>query len=298
MSQVIAITGAATGFGALMARHLAQAGHIMYATMHQSDTKNARHKEETLRYAAKHKVDLRVVELDVLDSASIEAAIAQILADAGQLDCLVHNAGHMCLGAAEAFTAEDFMSYYDINVLGAQRVNRAALPHMRRAGKGLLVWIGSSSTGGGTPPFLAPYFAAKAAMDSLAVSYASELSLWGIESTIIIPGAYHSGTEHFNSAGRPSDTETQKQYDDGAYRGIAERALRGFQKQEDADSDIADVAKEIVRVVDLPHGRRPFRVHVDPCHQGAEELDHMGNFVRRMVLEKADLADLLKVKVS
>jgi NAD(P)-dependent dehydrogenase (short-subunit alcohol dehydrogenase family) len=50
---------------------------------------------------------------------------------------------------------------YDVNVLGAQRVNRAALPHLRGQGKGLLVWVGSSSTRGGTPPFLGPYFAAR-----------------------------------------------------------------------------------------------------------------------------------------
>jgi NAD(P)-dependent dehydrogenase (short-subunit alcohol dehydrogenase family) len=52
-----------------------------------------------------------------------------------------------------------------------------------------MVWVGSSSTRGGTPTFLAPYFAAKAAMDALAVSYSTELALWGIETTIMVPGA-------------------------------------------------------------------------------------------------------------
>jgi NAD(P)-dependent dehydrogenase (short-subunit alcohol dehydrogenase family) len=55
------------------------------------------------------------------------------------------------------------------------RVNRAALPQLRKQGRGLVVWISSSSARGGTPPYLSPYFAAKAAMDSLAVSYAGEL---------------------------------------------------------------------------------------------------------------------------
>jgi NAD(P)-dependent dehydrogenase (short-subunit alcohol dehydrogenase family) len=68
---------------------------------------------------------------------------------------------------------------------------------MRAAKQGLLVWVSSSSSAGGTPPYLAPYFAAKAAMDALAVQYARELSRWGIETTIVVPGAFTKGTNHF-----------------------------------------------------------------------------------------------------
>jgi NAD(P)-dependent dehydrogenase (short-subunit alcohol dehydrogenase family) len=56
--------------------------------------------------------------------------------------------------------------------LGYNAMNRAMLPHMRAAKQGLLVWVSSSSSAGGTPPYLSPYFAAKAAMDALAVKYA------------------------------------------------------------------------------------------------------------------------------
>ena len=118
---------------------------------------------------------------------------------------LVHNAGHMVFGPAEAFTPEQLMQQYDVNVLGTQRVNRAALPHLRKQGKGLLVWVGSSSTCGGKPPFLAPYFAAKAAMDALAVAYSTELTRWGIETTIMVPGAFTKGTNHFALQGGPVD---------------------------------------------------------------------------------------------
>ena len=58
----------------------------------------------------------------------------------------------------------------------------------------MLVWVSSSSARGGTPPYLAPYFAAKASSAALAVSYASELTRWGIETSIIVPGAFTSGT--------------------------------------------------------------------------------------------------------
>jgi NAD(P)-dependent dehydrogenase (short-subunit alcohol dehydrogenase family) len=107
----------------------------------------------------------------------------------------------MVFGPAEAFTPEQLVQVYDTNVLSTQRVNRGALPQLRKQRKGLILWVGSTSTRGGTPPYLAPYFAAKAAMDALAVSYATELNRWGIETSIIVPGAFTSGTNHFAHAG-------------------------------------------------------------------------------------------------
>jgi len=79
---------------------------------------------------------------------------------------------------------------YDVNVLSTQRVNRAALPQLRNRGMGSWFWVSSSSCAGERPPYLAPYFAAKAGMDALAVVYARELTRWGIETSIIVPGAF------------------------------------------------------------------------------------------------------------
>jgi NAD(P)-dependent dehydrogenase (short-subunit alcohol dehydrogenase family) len=158
-----------------------------------------------LQYAADHKVDLRTVELDVASQESCDAAIQEIIAKDGRLDVVVQNAGHMVFGPAESFTPEQFAELYDTNVLSTQRVNRAALPQLRKQGRGLLVWVSSSSSAGGTPPYLAPYFAAKAAMDRLAIVYASELARWGIETSIVVPGAFTGGTNHFAHAGSPGD---------------------------------------------------------------------------------------------
>ena len=99
----------------------------------------------------------------------------------------------MVFGPAEAFTPEQFAELYDINVLSTQRVNRAALPHMRKQGKGLLVWVSSSSSAGGTPPYLAPYFAAKAAMDALAVQYAARAGALGHRDLDHRAGRLHQG---------------------------------------------------------------------------------------------------------
>jgi NAD(P)-dependent dehydrogenase (short-subunit alcohol dehydrogenase family) len=298
MKHVIVITGTSSGFGALTARALAEAGHTVYASMRETTGRNASAVADVAKYAAEHKVDLRSVELDVASQESADAGIARIIADNGHLDVVIHNAGHMSFGPAEAFTPEQFAQLYDINVLSTQRVNRAALPQLRKQGKGLLVWVSSSSARGGTPPYLSPYFAAKAAMDSLAVSYAGELTRWGIETSIIVPGAFTKGTNHFAHSGKPADTARAAEYDHGPYAGVPAMALKGLASLEPSDADAADVAKEIVRVVDLPFGKRPFRSHIDPSEDGAEIVNGVADRVRAEMFRRIGIADLLSPRVN
>jgi NAD(P)-dependent dehydrogenase (short-subunit alcohol dehydrogenase family) len=293
MKQIIVVTGASSGFGALAARALARSGHAVYAGMRDIAGRNAPQSEALKAHAARTGVDLRAVELDVQSEASIEAAIATIIRDSGRLDTLVHNAGHMVFGPAEAFTPEQYAELYDVNVLGTQRVNRAALPILRRQRSGLLVWVSSTSTRGGTPPWLAPYFAAKAAMDSLAVTYAGEVARWGIETSIIVPGAFTKGTNHFAHAGAPADTVRAAEYASGPTRDIPDVALKGLRALEPADADAGEVAEAIAKVVDTPFGKRPFRVHIDPSQDGAEIVNGVADRVRAELLRRIGLADLL-----
>lgn len=296
--QIILVTGASSGFGLMTAKALAEAGHTVYASMRETGTRNAPRVAEVAAWSKEHGLDLRTVELDVQSDVSAETGIAHVLSEAGRLDTLIHNAGHMVFGPAEAFTPDQFIQQYDINVLGAQRVNRAALPHLRGQGKGLLVWVGSSSTRGGTPPFLAPYFAAKAAMDALAVSYSAELARWGIETTIMVPGAFTKGTNHFAHSGKPSDEARAAEYESGPYAGVADRALKGLAGLEPADADPAEVAREIVRVVEAPFGKRPFRVHVDPSQDGAEIVNGVADRMRREMYRNIGLEDLLHPRIE
>jgi len=296
--QVIVITGASSGFGALTARALAKAGHTVYASMRQTEGRNAPQVAAAAAFATEHGVALKTVELDVASDASVEAGIAKVVAAEGGIDVLIHNAGHMSFGPAEAFTPEQYAELFDVNVLSTQRVNRAALPHMRKRGKGLVVWVSSSSTRGGTPPYLAPYFAAKAAMDSLAVSYAAELTRWGIETAIIVPGAFTKGTNHFAHSGAPADTARAAEYNDGPYAGVPEHALKGLAALEPADADVAEVAAAIVDVVDMPFGTRPFRTHIDPLDDGAEVVNGVADRMRTELFRRIGLENLLKPQVN
>ncbi|MDB5218461.1 MAG: short-chain oxidoreductase protein [Myxococcaceae bacterium] len=298
MKQVIVITGASSGFGALAARDLARAGHTVYAGMRETTGRNAPQVADVARYASENRVDLRGVELDVASSTSVDGGIARVIKESGRLDVVIHNAGHMSFGPAEAFTPEQLAELYDVNVLSTQRVNRAALPQLRKQGRGLVVWVSSSSARGGTPPYLSPYFAAKAAMDSLAVSYASELTRWGVETSIIVPGAFTKGTKHFAHAGGPADKARAAEYDDGPYKGVPEQSLKGLASLEPADADVGAVAKAIVDVVNMPFGKRPFRIHIDPSQDGCEVVNAVADRVRAEMFRRIGLEDLLKPRMK
>jgi NAD(P)-dependent dehydrogenase (short-subunit alcohol dehydrogenase family) len=293
--KVILVTGASSGFGRMCAEALAGAGHVVYASMRGTDGHNAEQVAAIRDHAATHGVDLRALDLDVSDTVSVENAVAQVVADHGRLDVLVHNAGHMVYGPSEAFSPDQLAALYDVNVVGSQRVNRAALPHLRDRGDGLLVWMSSSSAAGGTPPYLGPYFAAKAAMDSLAVSYARELALWGIETSIIVPGAFTQGTNHFAHAGSPDDTAVAEAYEAGPYAGFTDRVQEAFNSVVPPDADPAAVAQAVVAVVGAPRGSRPFRVHIDPAQDGADVGFAVLDRLRAEMLHRTGLSELLAI---
>jgi NAD(P)-dependent dehydrogenase (short-subunit alcohol dehydrogenase family) len=295
--KIILITGASSGFGRLTANALAKAGHTVYASMRDTKGRNAAQVADVEQYARDNNVDLRAIELDVQSEPSIAAAVDKIVAAYGRIDVLMHNAGHMAFGPAEAFTPEQFAQLYDINVLSTQRVNRAVLPQMRKQHQGLLVWVSSSSSAGGTPPYLSPYFAAKAGMDALAVQYARELSRWGIETSIIVPGAFTSGTNHFAHSGRPADEARAAEYKAGPYKDFGEQIQKAFAEIVPPDADASLVGEAIVNVVDAPFGKRPFRVHVDPSQDGADITFAVMDRVRAEMLHRVGMSDLLKPAV-
>jgi len=298
MKRIILITGASSGFGALAARALARAGHTVYASMRDTTGRNAPQVANAEAYAREHEVDLRTIELDIASQSSVDAAVEQIVGDHDTLDVVIHNAGHMVYGPAEAFTPEQYADLYDTNVLGTQRVNRAVLPRLRAQRHGVMLWVSSTSTRGGTPPYLAPYFAAKAAMDSLAVSYASELARWGIETSIIVPGAFTTGTNHFAHAGMPDDKDRSAEYATGPTATLGDEAMKGLAAAAPADADVEAVADAIVEIVAMPDGTRPFRRHVDPADDGCETVNTVADHIRAEFLRRIGLGDLLTVHLQ
>lgn len=111
-------------------------------------------------------------------------------------------------------------------------------------------------------------------------------------------GAFTSGTNHFAHAGLPADKTRQAEYDSGPYARLGDDIMKGFAATAPADADVADVAKAIVNVVDMPFGRRPFRVHIDPAQDGAEIVNGVADRVRTEMYRNIGLSDLLTPVVS
>jgi NAD(P)-dependent dehydrogenase (short-subunit alcohol dehydrogenase family) len=289
---VVLVTGAATGIGNLTAQALASDGHTVYASMRDPNGRNAARAADLLDTARRDGTDLRVTELDVQSQESAEQAAKTIIDSEGRIDAVVHNAGHLYVGYVEAFTAEDIARLFDINVLGAQRVNRAVLPYMRERRSGTLLYVGSTTTVS-VPPFLGPYVASKAAFDALAQETGYEVSQFGIETTIVMPGAFTRGTEHFPNASRASDQPVA-----AAYAALDPLVARNEEATASLiapglDADPAAVAAEITRILALPPGAKPERSVIDftatgdPAAVTVDQVNalarqHQHSFITRM----------------
>lgn len=292
--QVYLITGASTGFGRLASHHLALAGNIVFAGQYSHDGNTKPYEEELASFAVDHAVDLRPVSLDLLSDDSVRAAVDHIMASVGRIDVLVHNAGHMGFGPAESFTTQQYTFMYEINVVGAQRLNQVVLPAMRRARRGHVVWIGSSSVYGAKSPMLGPYFAAKAAMDSLAQTYAMELHPWGIETTILSPGVFAKGTNHFADAAKPGLKDVVDEYESGPSRGMAEQTMKGTVDVA-GDADPIVVAEALVELDAVPRGKKPLRVEADPAGSNADVVAPLVDRNGELSYKSMGLEKFLKV---
>ena len=134
-------------------------------------------------------------------------------------------------------------------------------------------------------------------MHAIAVQYARELARWGIETSIVVPGAFSAGTSHFAHAGAPADAHVLADHEAGPYAGFGEEIRRAFAAIVPPDTDAAAVADAIVGGVDAPPGRRPFRVHVDPAQDGADVGFTVLDRLRAGMLHRVGMGDLLRPAV-
>ena len=259
MSKKILITGASGGFGKLATLTLLKKGHTVVASMRGVQGKNKAAAAE-LQKAGAH-----VVEIDVTNDESVNQGVASAIELAGGLDVVVNNAGVGVLGLQENFTTADWQKLFDVNVFGVQRVNRAALPHLREQKSGLLIHV-SSLLGRFTLPFYGPYNASKWALEALAENYRVELSSFGIDVSLVEPGGY--ATNFFDSLLKPSDTTRESGYGE-----LAQAPLQLFNSFEQAlasnpAQNPQDVADAIANLIDTPAGQRQFRTAVDNMGMG------------------------------
>ena len=156
----ILITGCSSGFGKLAALQFARKGDTVYASMR--NTSKGKELEEA-RDSEKLKIEL--LQLDVTDEASVNTAVAKVIAEAGQIDVLVNNAGIGAHGPIEETDDDEAKEIFETNFFGALRTIRTVLPHMREKKAGTIVNV-SSLAGRVGPPFDGIYAASKFALEA------------------------------------------------------------------------------------------------------------------------------------
>ena len=174
-SEVALVTGCSSGIGRACADRLAATGFRVYG-----GSRRPVHGDGWCHVA-----------LDVTDEASISAAVGAILEREGRLDVLVHSAGNIVTGPVEETSHDEAARHFDVNYFGTVRTVRAVLPAMRRQGGGRIVVIGSVAGLIGLP-FQAHYSAAKFALNGFVEGLRTELTPFGIDATIVLPGDHNT----------------------------------------------------------------------------------------------------------
>ena len=208
MSDIAVVTGANSGIGRATALHLAGLGYTVYGTVRSVDKAT-----KLLAGAEAAGVEVRLVELDVADDASVGSGFAQILGEtSGVVDLLVNNAGVGGNAVAEECPPSLYNDVFNVNVTGAIRCSQAVLPGMRARRRGAIVNI-TSVAGRIAALAQSPYVASKWAFEGVSEGMAQELAPFGIRVVIIEPGVTKSAIFAKNV-----DAPNQSGAYDAAYR--------------------------------------------------------------------------------
>lgn len=238
MPKVILITGTSTGLGVATAVQAAQAGHTVYATMRNTQ------KRGTLDAAAQVAgVSLNVLQLDVQDTGSVNAAVDTVITEQGRIDVLINNAGMGYVRSLEQAEESDIQKILDINYTGVTRCIKAVMPHMRKARAGHVINI--SSVGGLVgQPFNEIYCGAKFAVEGLTEAMASYITpAFGIHFTAVEPGGIAS---EFANTVLEQVEQTGGMLED-EYLPILQKYIAGSQNRQ--ETGIYQTADEVAAIV-------------------------------------------------
>lgn len=255
--KAILITGTSSGFGRLASEQFARAGAKVFATMRNLPRTEA---EELRELARREKLDIHVIEINVLDDAQVATGVAEAERITGRgLDVLVNNAGIGITGPIEVQDMEATRLAFDTNVLGYQRLARAVLPGMRARKQGHIFAI-SSQLGRVIVPFAGHYSATKFAVEAIFEQLAYELVPHNIGVTIIEPGGYPTKVwVNRNRYSRELRDRADARHLDG-YPQIVARM--GEEDGSGRSADPMDVPRAMAKVLAMAPGTRPLRLPV------------------------------------
>lgn len=232
--KIAVVTGASSGIGRASAEALARAGYTVFGT--------------SRRPTGSGPTGISMLACDVTDDASVQALVANVLAQTGRIDLLVNNAGVGLLGGAEETSVSQSRSLFDVNLFGVMRMTNAVLPAMRQQGEGRIINIGSI-LGLVPAPYSAHYSAVKHALEGYSESLDHEIRAFNIRVSVIEPAFVRTV---FDQNGFEPDS-LMKEYDQ-ARAGVRE-LLRDVMPNADPPEVVADV---VLRAATDRHPRRRY----------------------------------------
>jgi NADP-dependent 3-hydroxy acid dehydrogenase YdfG len=227
--QIVLVTGCSTGIGRALARELRARGHRPFASARRL---------ESIADLASEGID--TVRLDVNDAASISAAVRAVIDRAGRIDVLVNNAGINIFGPLAELPVDSLREMFETNVLGLMAVTQAVFPHMADRRSGRIVNVGSV-VGVLPTPFAGAYCASKSAVHMLSEVLRMEARAFGIDVTVVQPGAVRSSIADSGARGLERYRDDTSRYH-RAYAGIEKRAYAS----QDNPMEAGEFAREMV----------------------------------------------------
>jgi 2-deoxy-D-gluconate 3-dehydrogenase len=181
-TKVAIVTGGNGGIGLGMARGLARAGATVVVA-----ARDAGKSAEAVSELQSLGSDAFAIEVDVCDEASVAAMVAGSVERCGRLDIVVNNAGINIRKPAQELSFDEWRQVIDTNLGSAFLCARAAYPHMKRAGGGKLINIGSMLSIFGAS-FAPAYGASKGGVVQLTKSLAVAWATDNIQVNAVLPG--------------------------------------------------------------------------------------------------------------
>jgi 2-deoxy-D-gluconate 3-dehydrogenase len=181
-NKVAVVTGGNGGIGLGMARGLATAGARVVVAARNADKSKAA--VEALRALGS---DAIAVAVDATDEKSVAAMTEEVVKRCGGIDILINNAGTSIRKPVQELALQEWMHVMDVNLTSAFLCSRSAYPHMKRAGGGKVINIGSMFAIFGSP-YAPAYCASKAGVVQLTKSMATAWAVDNIQVNVIMPG--------------------------------------------------------------------------------------------------------------
>ena len=226
----VLITGCSSGFGLATARLFLDEGWHVVATM--------RTPRADLLPASDR---LRVLSLDVTDAESIRRCVAE----AGEIDALVNNAGIGVLAPLEGIAMASAREVFETNVLGTIAMTQAMLPQFRARRAGVVANVTSSVTLRPLP-LLSVYTGSKAAVNAFTESLALELAPFDVRVRIVLPGRSPETSFGDNARQRMAGSAHE------AYADFTQRVFAAVRDTSSPVTHAQDVAEAVWRAVTDP----------------------------------------------